>query len=84
MRLLVEIYRASDMQLFVILEAWKTIPAMSLNSTIQANWLHVNDCWTFWLLGNVILLRFTRPSEQGYLAFIEIHLSIMATRKKVP
>jgi hypothetical protein len=57
----------------------KAIPAMSLNPPNEANWLHVNHSSTFWLLQNVILQRFMRPSDQGYLAFIEIHLSIMAT-----
>jgi hypothetical protein len=78
MRLLAEEYRASA----VILSFWrleKAIPAMSLNPPIHAKWLHVNHCWTFWLLENVILQRFMRPSDQGYLAFIEIQFSIMAT-----
>jgi hypothetical protein len=47
----------------------KAIREVSLNSPIQANWLHVNHCSTFWLLENVILQRFMKPSDQGYLAF---------------
>jgi hypothetical protein len=69
-------------QPFLILEAWKTIPAMSLNPPIQANWLHVNLCSTFWLLEKVILQRVMRPSDKGLLALIEIQLSIMASWKK--
>jgi hypothetical protein len=56
MRPLVEIYRAYDVQLFVILEASKTIPAMSLNPTIEVNWLHFNHCSTSWLLEKVVIV----------------------------
>jgi hypothetical protein len=83
MRLWAEEYKASNVQLFVPLGGLiKAIPAMSLIPPIQANWLHVNHCSTFRLLENVILLRFMKPSDQWYLAFIEIQLSIMATWKK--
>jgi hypothetical protein len=54
---------------------------MSLNPPIQVNWLHVNHCSTFWLLQKLILQKIKRPSYKGYLAFIEIQLSIMAARK---
>jgi hypothetical protein len=39
-------------------------------------------CATFlhWLLENVIFQRFMRPSDQGYLAFIGIQLSIMSLK----
>jgi hypothetical protein len=57
----------------------KAIPAVSLNPPIQANWLHVNQWSTFWILENVIVQRFMSTSDEGYLAFIEIKLSIMAT-----
>jgi hypothetical protein len=56
----------------------KAISAVSLNPPIQANWLHVNHCSTFWLLENVIVQSFMRPSDQGYLAFIQIQLSNIA------
>jgi hypothetical protein len=57
----------------------KSIPAMSLNPPIQANWLYVNHCTTFSLLEKVFLQRVMRPSDKGYLAFNEIQLSIIAT-----
>jgi hypothetical protein len=78
MRLLVEEYRASDVQHFVICRPEKAILAMSLNPPIQANFLHVNYCSTFSLLEKVFLQRVMRPSDKGYLVFIEIQLSIMA------
>jgi hypothetical protein len=56
----------------------KAIPEVSLNPPIQANWLHVNHCSTFWLVENVILQRFMRPFDQGYLALIVKQLGIMA------
>jgi hypothetical protein len=37
---------------------------------------------TFWLLEKVFLQRVIRPSDKGYLAFIEIQLSIMAAFKE--
>jgi hypothetical protein len=61
----------------------KAIPAMSLNPPIQANWLNVNHCSTFWLLEKVILQRVMRPSYKEYLAFIEIQLCIIAAKKKI-
>jgi hypothetical protein len=70
---------SSDEQLFPFWRPEKAIPAVSLNPTIQATWLHVNHCSTFRLLQNVILQRFMKPSDKGYLALIEIQLSIMAT-----
>jgi hypothetical protein len=79
MCLLVEIYRDTDVQPFVILEARKTDSCHVVYHLIQANWLHVNHSSKFWLLGNVILQRFMSPSDQGYLDFIEMQLTIMAT-----
>jgi hypothetical protein len=73
----------SDVQLFVILETWKTIPAMSLYPPIQANCLHVNHCSKFWVLEKVFLQRFMRPSDKGFLTFIEIQLGIMSAGNKV-
>jgi hypothetical protein len=61
----------------------KNFPALSLNPPMQANWLHVNHCSKFWLLENVIVQRFIRTPNQGYIAFIEIQLIIMVTWKKV-
>jgi hypothetical protein len=57
----------------------KAIPAVSLNSTLQGNWLHVFRCSTFWQHENVILQGVIRTSDQVYLAFIEIQFSILAT-----
>jgi hypothetical protein len=36
----------------------KAIPTVSLNPPIQANWLYVNHCSTFWFVENVILQGF--------------------------
>jgi hypothetical protein len=57
----------------------KAIPAVSLDPPIQANWLHINHCSTFLLFENVIVQMFMRPSDQGYLAVIEIQSRNMAT-----
>jgi hypothetical protein len=79
MRLLAKDYTASDDQISSFWRLEKAIPAVSLNPPIQTRSLHVNNCSIFWLLENVIIQMFMRPSDQGYLAFIEIQLSIMAT-----
>jgi hypothetical protein len=73
----------SDVQLFVILETWKTIPAISLNPPIQANFFHVNHCSKFGVLEKVFLQRVMRLSDKGTLTFIEIQLGIMAAWNKV-
>jgi hypothetical protein len=84
MRLLAEEYMASDVQHFVILEAWKSDSCHVVKSSNQANWLHVNHCSKFWLLQKVILQIVKRTSCNGYLTYIEIHLSIIAAWKKFP
>jgi hypothetical protein len=53
------IHRATcNVQLIVILAAWKSDSYRVGNPPFQANWLHVNHCSTFWLLENVIRQRF--------------------------
>jgi len=45
----------AEVEQLSILEAWKTIPALSSNLAFQGNWFHVSHCLTFWQHENVFL-----------------------------
>jgi hypothetical protein len=71
---LAEEYMASDKQLFVILAAGKSDYCRVVPGQLVSFHLHLD----FFFFFKCISSRFMRPSAQGYLAFIELLLSILA------
>jgi hypothetical protein len=55
MRPLVVEYNVPVEQHFVNMAGYKAIPAVSLNPSLQGNWLHINQFSTFCQHENVIL-----------------------------
>jgi hypothetical protein len=77
MRFLAEEYMASDEHFSSFWWSEKAIPAVSLNPPTLDNWFHVNHSSTFWQHEN-ISSSVMRPSDQGYLAFIDLLFSTLA------